>query len=140
MIADTLLSQLDRVRKTGVGRWIARCPAHEDRGPSLSIRELADQRVLIHCFAGCGAGDVLGAVGLDFNALYPEKTLGDHTRRGQRSFSTADALRCVAFEALLAATAAATLARGDSLDERERARLWKAAERINTAMEESTWA
>ena len=140
MIADTLLSQLDRVRKTGVGRWIARCPAHEDRGPSLSIRELTDQRVLIHCFAGCGAGDVLGAVGLDFNALFPAQTLGDHAHREQRPFTSADALRCISFEALLAATAASTLARGGSLNEGDRARLWIAAGRIRTAMEKSTWA
>jgi hypothetical protein len=32
--------------------WMARCPAHDDRNPSLSITQ-ADDRVLVHCFAGC---------------------------------------------------------------------------------------
>ena len=42
MIAAKLLDRLPGVRKTGPGRWIAPCPAHEDRRPSLSIRELED--------------------------------------------------------------------------------------------------
>ena len=138
MTAETLLSRLDHVRETGAGRWVARCSAHEDRRPSLSIRELVDGRVLLHCFAGCGARALLEAVRLDFGALFPDKLLGDHIPRKRHPFSAIDALRCIAFEALLTATAATTLARGESLDERDRARLWIAVGRINTAMEEST--
>jgi hypothetical protein len=33
--------------------WSARCPAHDDHNPSLSITEDRDGRVLLHCFAGC---------------------------------------------------------------------------------------
>lgn len=140
MGADSLLCHLDRVRKAGVGRWTACCPAHEDRGPSLSVREMSDGRVLLHCFAGCGAGDVLAAVGLEFGALFPEQSLGVHIPREHRPFTAADALRCIAFEALLTATAASTLARGEPLDDNDRERLWTAAGRINSAMEASTWA
>ena len=64
-----LLDRLSGVRPTGPGRWIARCPAHEDRSPSLSIRDI-DDRVLVHCFAGCGVGDVLSSVGLTLADLY----------------------------------------------------------------------
>ena len=54
------------------GRWngrsgMARCPAHEDRTPSLSVSETRDGRVLVHCFAGCSqaaAIDALKAAGL----------------------------------------------------------------------------
>jgi hypothetical protein len=56
---------------------MAACPAHEDRTPSLSIRELPDGRVLIHCHAGCGAADVLTAVGLAFSDLYPPSMVDD---------------------------------------------------------------
>jgi len=38
-------------RRCGSG-WIARCPAHEDRNPSLSIRETGG-KILVHCHAGC---------------------------------------------------------------------------------------
>ena len=39
-------------RKTG-GGWMACCPAHEDREPSLSIREADSGKVLVCCHAGC---------------------------------------------------------------------------------------
>ena len=63
MAARAFIERLDCARQTGSGRWIARCPAHEDRSPSLSVRELEDGRTLIHCFGGC---DVQAVVeGLD---------------------------------------------------------------------------
>lgn len=67
-----LLNRLAAVRQTAHDRWIACCPAHEDNSPSLSIRELDDGRVLLHCFAGCDAIDVLASLGLDWSALYPQ--------------------------------------------------------------------
>jgi putative DNA primase/helicase len=39
-------------RKVGSG-WIARCPAHDDRTPSLSIREGRENKILVRCHAGC---------------------------------------------------------------------------------------
>jgi hypothetical protein len=53
---------LDRVRWVG-GGFSAKCPAHEDRSPSLSVSPGRDNRMLLHCFAGCRVEDVLGAVG-----------------------------------------------------------------------------
>ena len=49
-----LLRTLEAVRKTGPDQNIARCPAHDDGRPSLSIKRV-DDRLLIHCFAGCSA-------------------------------------------------------------------------------------
>ena len=72
MSIDALLDRLDGVKQTAPNRWIARCPAHDDHSPSLSIRELADGRILIHCFPGCDPSDVLAAVGLQMTALFPE--------------------------------------------------------------------
>ena len=71
MDIDLLISRLDKVKNNGTGKYMACCPAHDDKSPSLSVKQ-ADDRVLIHCFAGCGAMDVLEAVGLDYNTLYPE--------------------------------------------------------------------
>ena len=70
--AATLLGRLDGVRQSGPGRWLARCPAHEDRRPSLSIRELDDGRLLLHDFGGCDTEAVLDALGLELQALFPE--------------------------------------------------------------------
>jgi hypothetical protein len=48
-------------RKTGDG-WITRCPAHDDREPSLSIRNGSVGKVLVHCHAGCNQWRVIAAL------------------------------------------------------------------------------
>jgi len=40
--------------------WMAPCPTHEDRDPSLSIRDADDGKVLVHCHAGCDQSVVIG--------------------------------------------------------------------------------
>ncbi|HVB39869.1 MAG TPA: hypothetical protein VNE83_03140 [Terriglobales bacterium] len=56
-------------RPTGPGRWMARCPAHGDRKPSLSIAEGDGGRVLLHCWAGCTTAAVLKAAGLPWSDI-----------------------------------------------------------------------
>jgi len=133
MTAEALLSRLDRVRGTGPGRWIARCPAHGDRTPSLAIREIDDGRVLIHCFGGCSAPDVLAAVGLEMDALFPAHRDGGKPQR--RPFSAADALRCLAFEGVVVLLAARDVGAGRTLSSGDIERLAVAAGRINAALE-----
>lgn len=72
-----LLDRLELVRPAGTARWTARCPAHKDRDPSLSVAVNDAGMILVHCHAGCGAADVVGAVGLRLTDLYPEP-LGHH--------------------------------------------------------------
>src|SRR5688572_32243753 len=48
-------------RKTGRG-WMTRCPAHDDREPSLSIRNADDGKLLLHCHAGCDQRRVIAAL------------------------------------------------------------------------------
>jgi hypothetical protein len=81
MKTDALLAQLQKVKATGRGRWIACCPAHEDRTPSLTIAEGDDGRVLIHCFSGCDVGSVVGAVGMTLSDLMPDAPIAQQTRR-----------------------------------------------------------
>lgn len=50
-------------RKAGAG-WCCRCPAHDDRNPSLSIHAGDDGRALVNCHAGCTVDAVCGAIGL----------------------------------------------------------------------------
>lgn len=57
-------------RPSGDG-WIARCPAHDDYRPSLSIGEGDDGRTLLHCFAGCSIGDITRAMGIEVKELFP---------------------------------------------------------------------
>jgi hypothetical protein len=66
-----LLDRLDRVKRAGDG-WQARCPAHEDRTPSLSIREGDDGRVLLKCHAGCSVEAIVDALGISISDLFAE--------------------------------------------------------------------
>lgn len=54
--------------------WMARCPAHEDHDPSLSLKDSDDGRVLVKCHAGCTQTAVIDA--LKAKGLWPE-----HQRR-----------------------------------------------------------
>lgn len=54
-----------------VHKFVARCPAHEDRMPSLSVAEGVDRRVVAHCFAGCVTADVIQVLGLSWSDLFP---------------------------------------------------------------------
>jgi hypothetical protein len=63
-------ADLVQAQPTGAGRWKARCPAHDDRSPSLSIREGDDGRVLVHCHAGCATAAILEAAGLCLRDLF----------------------------------------------------------------------
>ena len=65
------LDRLEAVRKSGKGH-LARCPAHADKSPSLSIGEGDDGRILVHCHAGCSADAVVAAMGLSMTDLFPE--------------------------------------------------------------------
>jgi hypothetical protein len=136
MIAETLLSRLGSVKRTGVDRWLARCPAHDDKRPSLSVREIDGDRVLVHCWSGCGVGNVLEAVGLTFEALYPER-LSPHAKPERRPFPAADVLRAVEWETLVVAVAASHLGNGRELTDPDRKRLLLAASRLSAAVRES---
>ena len=48
-------------RRAGAS-WMARCPAHNDREPSLSIRQAEDGTVLVRCHAGCEQARVIAAL------------------------------------------------------------------------------
>jgi hypothetical protein len=69
MTAAQIAEILD-ARHTGNGKWQARCPAHQDRSPSLSIGVGRDGRALVHCFAGCPLDSILRALGLTRRDLF----------------------------------------------------------------------
>ena len=132
MSADALLDRLERVKKTPNG-WAARCPAHDDKGPSLSVRELDDGRVLVHCFAGCDVHQIVGAVGLEITDLFPPRETSHHYPRERRPFPAADVLRAIGFEVLVVMTAGAALLDSKPFSQADRERLGLAVGRIRAA-------
>jgi len=77
---ERLLSRLDKVKNTGSNKWLACCPAHGDKHPSLGIKQV-DDKIIIHCFAGCHYADVLSAIGLDANDLFPDTLTNQYAPR-----------------------------------------------------------
>jgi len=76
MSAADVIARLDKVRERGPSKWTARCPAHEDKTPSLSVKELEDGTVLLHCFGQqCHALAIVQAIGLEFADLFPARRI-----------------------------------------------------------------
>ncbi len=69
---DELASRFEAVRRSGEG-FVARCPTHEDRTPSLSLGN-GERGLVVKCFAGCATRDVVAAVGLAESDLFYEGT------------------------------------------------------------------
>ncbi len=83
MISESeFLGKFEGVRQTG-GGWIARCPAHGDDNPSLSIARGEDGRWLVHCHVGCSADAVVSAVGLKMADLMPSNDRPQRTIKGR---------------------------------------------------------
>lgn len=68
MTASSFLSLLDQVKPTPRG-WQARCPAHDDHSPSLSLKE-GERGLLLKCWAGCRAADIVQSLGLKLSDLF----------------------------------------------------------------------
>lgn len=135
MSIDSLLSRLTKVKKTSRSTWLACCSSHEDRSPSLSLRQADDGRILVHCFAGCSTDDVLGAVGLTMDDLF-EQPLYHKAKpiRGTKVFPR-DVLEALRTELMIVAITAFELRKGKALSDTDQARLELAYERFTNAVE-----
>jgi hypothetical protein len=71
MNVEAVLARLNGVRRNG-GGWMARCPAHQDRSPSLSIRE-ENLKILLHCFGGCSIEAVCAALEIQVRELFGKR-------------------------------------------------------------------
>jgi 5S rRNA maturation endonuclease (ribonuclease M5) len=67
---DRVLDRLRGVRRNADG-WSALCPAHDDRNPSLSVGVGGEDRVLLHCHAGCEYTAIIEMLGLSPADLAP---------------------------------------------------------------------
>lgn len=69
---NAVLERLSGVKRIS-GGWLARCPSHDDREPSLKVAEADDAGVLLHCHGGCRTEDVVAAMGLSMKDLFPQR-------------------------------------------------------------------
>ena len=137
MSLEHLVSRLAGLRRTGVGRYVAKCPAHKDRRASLSIRELDDGRVLVHCFASCSVDEVLAAAGVDMEALFPPRTpRGAGAPPERKPYSVRDLVAATSKELLVAWVFLGDVAAGAAISEADRKRAALARSRCMALIEE----
>lgn len=87
-----VLEKLDSPRKSGCG-WVAKCPAHDDKSPSLSVSLASDGKVLVKCFAGCSFDSIVAALRLRACDLFPGDQARPSTNRRTQSVKVSTARR-----------------------------------------------
>lgn len=89
-----------RICESRGGKWsgtkgMARCPAHDDRTPSLGV-SLGRGAILLHCFAGCDQESVLAALarqGVPASALFSGSAIEPKIATGLAAKASVAALR-----------------------------------------------
>lgn len=125
---DTVLSRLDGVKDKGKGQYVARCPAHEDKSPSLSVKEGDDGRVLLHCHAACPNEAVVSALGIAMTDLFEKSDYP--TRRDKSRPSNSELLRQLSHEMTVMLVAIGHYENLQPLHKQDKGRTRKAADRI----------
>lgn len=135
---DTLLPRLEGMKPAGRGHR-GPCPQCGGKSAKLSVTEADNGAVLLNCFGGCTAAEVLAAVGLTLGDLFPERLrpMTDTERRDARDRARVTgwqaALEMLCKEAAIVHLAQRQLARWHVLSEEDDARLKLAEERIANA-------
>ncbi len=121
-----VLERLEGVRKVG-NHWQARCPAHDDKKPSLSVKE-GQRGVMLKCWSGCTFAAIVDALGLRQSDLFYESLLAP-----QRQYRATKAiLKGACSESLQVLIAASTI--GPALNDADRVRLGTAVARLRAAL------
>ena len=95
MTIHEILERLEGVKSSN-GKYTAKCPAHDDSRPSLSIAVGDDGRVLLKCHAACSTEDIVGSMGLSMTDLFPESDMSPRsTRHGKAGRRTRPKTRVV---------------------------------------------
>jgi len=101
MSVEAILMMLEGVKSSGTNRWMALCPVHGDRSPSMGIKECDDGTVLMNCFA-CGANgvEIAEAAGVSSSELFPpDSSRPAGPNREQRATIETDKVVMLIYEA-----------------------------------------
>ena len=134
--AENVLSRLTRVKRTGPDRWIASCPTRNDKHPSMTIRAMPDERVLIYDHGGDSVDEILAALGMEMSDLYPPRLEAPgpgKPHRERRPFDPLDVLRVLDFEVVVVLRFGQGMTRGETPTDHDLERLHVAVERIGDA-------
>ncbi len=130
MNIEQLLPSLEKLRRTGDGKWLACCPAHNDKHPSLAIKQTDDGKILIHCFAGCDVEAIVSSLSLTLADLMPDNPA--YTKRSKPpKFNKYELFDRLAFEAIILSIAIRQLINKTPLSDEDQKRVLKAEQTIN---------
>ena len=130
---DNLLSRLEKVKRTGKDSYIACCSAHNDKSPSLAIREVEPDKILLKCFAGCSVEEIVNAIGLNLGDLMPTSAPDALRKASPIPFNARDVLACLNHDASLLAIFISDVTQNKPISPEEAANAYKAACRIVAA-------
>lgn len=129
-LPDIVLNRLKKVKGNGQNKWIACCPAHDDKSPSLSIKS-TDDRILMHCFTGCHVEDIAAAIGLNVSDLFS----GSLSREQRREYKREQYRTVIKNESLFLHMAKHDLQNGLEISAIDKERIDKAVARVRKAKE-----
>lgn len=69
------------LKRAGEGRWMAKCPSHDDGTASLSLTRGTGGKVLMHCHAGCSTESIVQALGLEMQVLFEDDGKGEASEK-----------------------------------------------------------
>ncbi len=75
---ESIFARLSAVERSHRG-WQARCPAHDDHSPSLSLAFGNQGQLLLYCHAGCRLESILRALHIRAGELFPDGPAFDLT-------------------------------------------------------------
>lgn len=133
---NDFLSRLQKARRTSKNSWVACCPYHGDKNPSMSVSVGSDGRILVHCFSQqCGIDEIAASVGLEVKDLMPDN-LGYHRMKPLRmGVNHKDALCAVRDDMTSYLLWAKQVQRGEALTDKDTLEMAKAIGRIQMAIE-----
>ena len=139
MNIDILLNRLQGVKQLHKGihaaRYVAKCPAHDDRNPSLAVTLTNHDQVLIYCHSQkCGANDVLAAVGLEFKDLHDKRLDYRGYKRVKRAFSLEQLFEVAQYDIAFISQCNKILIEGKPLPEQTLLNLFMVSERLAFAL------
>jgi hypothetical protein len=136
--AENVLPRLECVKETGTGRGIARCPAHNDKSPSLTWRICEDGMLLVKCWAGCSAHDIVDALGLKLRDLFSAHHI-DRRRLSEPHLDSRQALAILRRESTVVMIAADYISKRIILNDDDIERVQLAAGQIRKVAESARW-
>ena len=132
---DKVLVRLGKVKpkkptKNGLSQWLALCSAHADKSPSLTITECADNTVLLKCWSGCTASEIVSAIGLELKDLFKYEPTQYSKGNSNQPIKKLPSKQAIAHEKLIVSIAEANLNKGQQLNKTDKQRYQLALQRL----------